>query len=167
MSRFKPNKCQHADVIAVDQNFLPMMEIPRRKAMKALATGRALGLDPHTWIRMELAEVAGQQLQVIIFTKTKMVADGRLGFGRNNRAILRRDEFICQYDDCTRRGTTIDHVVPKCQGGESTWTNQVACCLTCNQKKAGRTPEQAGMKLKHPVRSPRFHLMQRFAQAVA
>ena len=27
MSRFKPNKCQHAQVIAVDQNFLPMVVI--------------------------------------------------------------------------------------------------------------------------------------------
>jgi hypothetical protein len=165
MSRFKPNKCQHAQVIAVDSNFLPMMEIPRRKAIKAVATGRAMGLDPHTWSRQALEEVDGQQLTVIIFTRTKMVSDGRLGFGRNNRAILRRDEFVCQYDDCTRKATTIDHVVPRCQGGLSTWHNQVACCLSCNQRKAGRTPEQAGMKLKHPVRSPRFHLMQRFQRA--
>jgi hypothetical protein len=166
MSRFKPNKCQHADVIAVDRNFLPMMEIPRRKAMKALATGRAEVLDMRTWARMSLADVIGQALTVIVFSHAKQVADRRLGFGRNNRAILRRDDFVCQYDDCTRRATTVDHVVPRCQGGQSTWENQVGCCLACNQRKAGRTPEQAGMKLKGPVRSPRFHLMQRFQRAV-
>jgi hypothetical protein len=162
MSRFKPNKCQHADVIAVDQNFLPMMEVPRRKAMKALATGRAQVLDMKTWARLGLVDVAGRQLTVIIFPKTHAVQDRRLGFGRNNRAILRRDDFVCQYDACTRKATTIDHVVPRCQGGQSTWENQVGCCLSCNQKKGGRTPDQAGMKLKHPVRSPKYHLLERF-----
>ena len=32
------------------------------------------------------------------------------------------------------------------------WENIVTCCITCNRKKGGRTPEQAGMRL---VRSPR------------
>jgi hypothetical protein len=47
---------------------------------------------------------------------------------------------------------TYDHVVPRAQGGKTTWTNIVSCCVKCNSKKAGRTPEQAKMKLlKKPV----------------
>ena len=119
-----------------------------------------------SWARLGISEVVGRQITVIIFSKTKAVQDTRLGFGRNNRAILRRDDFICQYKGCNRRATTIDHVVPRCQGGLSTWQNQVGCCLACNQAKAGRTPEQAGMELKSMVRSPRYHLMVRFKHAV-
>ena len=48
---------------------------------------------------------------------------------------------------------TIDHVVPRAQGGESTWDNCVLACVACNKAKADRTPKQAGMKLrKEPVR---------------
>ena len=48
---------------------------------------------------------------------------------------------------------TVDHVVPRSQGGASSWTNCVAACVRCNALKADRTPEQAGMKLRRrPVR---------------
>ena len=48
---------------------------------------------------------------------------------------------------------TIDHVIPRAQGGESTWDNCVLACVVCNKAKADRTPKQAGMKLrKQPVR---------------
>ena len=48
---------------------------------------------------------------------------------------------------------TIDHVVPRAQGGESNWTNCVLACLECNKRKADRTPEQAKVRLrKEPVR---------------
>ena len=69
-------------------------------------------------------------------------ARSRLGLGHGGYGILRRDAHSCQY--CSAKATTLDHVVPRCQGGPSTWTNLVACCLPCNQRKGGRTPEQAG-----------------------
>ena len=36
---------------------------------------------------------------------------------------------------------------PRSRGGPNTWANLVACCAPCNQRKADRTPEEAGMKL--------------------
>ena len=48
---------------------------------------------------------------------------------------------------------TIDHVIPRSQGGASTWENCVLACIGCNKRKADRTPHQAGMRLrKVPVR---------------
>ena len=47
----------------------------------------------------------------------------------------------------SRSATTIDHVVPRCQQGPSTWGNSVAACRTCNERKGGRTPQEAGMRL--------------------
>jgi len=79
----------------------------------------------------------------------------RIRFCRKN-VLVGRDRGICQY--CGKQfptddGLTFDHVVPRSQGGKTVWENVVACCFPCNQKKAGRTPEQAGMKvLKKPVR---------------
>ena len=36
---------------------------------------------------------------------------------------------------------------PLSQGGQDRWGNVVTACKRCNNHKAGRTPEQAGMEL--------------------
>lgn len=69
--------------------------------------------------------------------------------------IFKRDRYTCQY--CGGQpGTeelTLDHVVPRSQGGGFSWENIVLACVDCNQRKANRTPAQAGMKLrKQPSR---------------
>jgi 5-methylcytosine-specific restriction endonuclease McrA len=75
-------------------------------------------------------------------------------FSRKN--ILIRDEYVCQY--CGREFTasdlTVDHVIPKVQGGANEWTNVVACCRGCNMKKGGQTPRQAGMLLVRKAFKP-------------
>ena len=54
---------------------------------------------------------------------------------------------------CSRRAElTFDHVVPVAQGGRKDWENIVTCCVTCNRRKGGRTPAEAGM---HLIRVPR------------
>jgi hypothetical protein len=50
------------------------------------------------------------------------------------------------------RDLTYDHVMPRSKGGKTTWTNIATCCVDCNSRKGGRTPEQAGMRLlKAPI----------------
>ena len=75
----------------------------------------------------------------------------------NRRNIFARDRNRCQY--CGRNYPTselsLDHVVPRSQQGKSSWTNLVCCCVRCNAKKGGRTPEQARMKLITVPRQPR------------
>ncbi len=73
----------------------------------------------------------------------------------NRRNILARDGHRCQY--CGRRFVTaklsLDHVLPRCRGGQATWENIVCACLGCNLRKGGRTPREADMRLlKEPVR---------------
>jgi 5-methylcytosine-specific restriction endonuclease McrA len=74
-------------------------------------------------------------------------------FSRRN--VAKRDHYTCQYCGAQPGGEaiTIDHVIPRSQAGTSSWTNCVAACETCNARKADRTPEQAGMRLrKRPAR---------------
>ena len=61
--------------------------------------------------------------------------------------VFNRDHYICQYCSKETRHLTLDHVIPRYQGGQHTWENLVSACVSCNRRKAGRTPEQAGMKL--------------------
>ena len=156
------HKHRQSTVIAVDGNYLPMLEISRQHALTAMATGRCHALDIKTWAKLGLGDVWNQPIHVVVFQSAKAVTEVKLGFGRGNSAILKRDDHICQYQGCTRRATTVDHVIPRCQGGKSTWGNLVACCKECNSRKGGRTPQEAGMVLRGQIRSPKYHLLEKF-----
>jgi 5-methylcytosine-specific restriction endonuclease McrA len=91
--------------------------------------------------------------EVIALRSYDRVPSSVVTFSRRN--IFKRDHYTCQY--CGKQpgadALTIDHVVPRAQGGESRWDNCVLACLECNGRKADRTPAQAGMRLrKTPVR---------------
>jgi 5-methylcytosine-specific restriction endonuclease McrA len=91
--------------------------------------------------------------EVITLTEYDRLPTASVTFSRRN--IFKRDKFVCQY--CGEQpGTdalTIDHVVPRAQGGESRWDNCVLACVDCNHRKADRTPQQAAMRLRRtPVR---------------
>lgn len=91
--------------------------------------------------------------KVIKLTYNVAVPMAELPFCREN--IFIRDEYTCQYCGkvLPRSELTLDHVYPKSRFGPDIWENIVACCKDCNQKKADRTPKEAGMKLiKRPYR---------------
>lgn len=68
-------------------------------------------------------------------------------FSREN--IYSRDRGRCQYCGVhvAPGDWEYEHVVPRAQGGQTTWENIVVACTACNQRKANRTPAQAGMRL--------------------
>jgi 5-methylcytosine-specific restriction endonuclease McrA len=77
----------------------------------------------------------------------------QISFSRKN--LFARDDNSCQYCGQKRDSSelTYDHVVPRSLGGKTDWQNIVTCCIACNRRKGGRTPEQAGMRLlRHPRR---------------
>lgn len=82
-------------------------------------------------------------------------------FSRNN--VYLRDNGKCQYcgRKVTRDAFTYEHVIPRFKGGKTTWENVVVACVSCNQRKAHRTPEEAGMRLLStpvkPKKLPEFH----------
>lgn len=63
--------------------------------------------------------------------------------------LLRRDHHTCAYCGQGFAGSELqcEHIVPASRGGAWSWMNLVAACAACNQRKAARTPEEAGMPL--------------------
>ncbi len=82
---------------------------------------------------------------------------GAVKFSRNN--IFARDKHSCQY--CGRHfkteELTFDHVIPIAKGGKKDWTNIVTACIRCNNKKSGRTPEEANMHLVKKPKKPNWN----------
>lgn len=74
----------------------------------------------------------------------------------SRQTLFQRDRHICAYCGKVfdRNDLTVDHILPRAQGGKTTWDNTVAACFPCNSVKADRTPEQAGMHLKFKPKKP-------------
>ena len=91
--------------------------------------------------------------EVIVLCGYDRLPVAHVTFSRRN--IFKRDHYTCQYCGAQPGSAelTLDHVVPRAQGGVSSWVNCVLACTDCNKRKADRTPEQARMHLrKRPVR---------------
>jgi len=75
-----------------------------------------------------------------------------------NSALFIRDRHLCLY--CGRKFSakqlTRDHVMPRSKGGPDHWKNVVSACRRCNQFKADKLPEEAGMELIALPYKPNF-----------
>ena len=70
------------------------------------------------------------------------------------KEVFRRDQHTCQYCGKSYKDLTIDHVIPRHQGGLQVWDNVVTACSTCNHKKGGRNLNECGMKLRKKPKAP-------------
>jgi len=112
------------------------------------------------WVRTASTQI--QVPRVIRLLDYEKVPRHAVKFNRRN--IFARDNNQCQF--CGKRFPTtdlsLDHIVPRSQGGVSSWENIVCACIDCNVRKGGRTPKQAHMSLirkpEKPKRSPLLNL---------
>ena len=124
--------------------------------------GMAFRKDPsgHDWINTASAQI--QVPRVIRLVGYDKLPKQTVKFNRRN--IFARDHNQCQY--CGKKfpmpELSLDHVIPRSQGGRTTWENIVCACVACNVRKGGRTPKQAHMGLirkpEKPKRSPVLNL---------
>lgn len=94
--------------------------------------------------------------RVIMLLCYDKIPKKELKLTRNN--LYCRDKDTCQYcgEHFPRIDLNLDHVIPRDQGGKSTWENLVCSCIDCNTRKANRTPEQAHMKLLRKPAKPKW-----------
>ena len=106
---------------------------------------------PADWVRaVRISIQVPRVIRLLYFEKTPRQT---LRFNRRN--LFARDGNCCQY--CGKSLPTsqlsLDHVLPRSRGGQTSWENIVASCLKCNTRKGGRTPQEARMQLKRaPIR---------------
>lgn len=131
------------NVVSWEEAFTKIWSDPRVRVIEHSADGAVVGV--HRDVRVPSVIVLGE---VIVPHKQ------RIRFCRRN-VIIGRDQGRCQYcgNFFMTEELSLDHVLPRALGGKTCWENVVAACIDCNQKKAARTPEQAGMTLlKKPVK---------------
>ncbi len=142
-----------ANVLLVNASYEPMAVVALRRAVGLLYIEKAETVETNGVI-LHSPSTAFPAPSVIRLTHYISPARRRIKFNRKN--VLRRDGFRCQYCGRKDAGLTIDHVIPLALGGKHKWGNVVACCHSCNNRKADRPPEKAKMKLRSRPREPAF-----------
>ena len=138
-------------VLILDNAMQPVDVVSWMRAMQLLVTGKAEVVEEYDDVEIRSAHQSWKLPSVLRKVCSKFRYRPRKAkFSRRN--IMARDNDCCQYCPA-KTDLTLDHVLPTSQGGKTTWENVVTACFDCNQMKGGRTPEQAGMKLKKlPIR---------------
>lgn len=142
-----------AEVIHIEDGQYANYDFESWCEMSELRSGQKT-LD-QDWVRAVNFEI--QVPRIIRLTRFEHVPHQSLRFNRRN--LFARDGNRCQY--CGKSLPTsqlsLDHVIPRSRGGETSWDNVVCACVACNTKKGGRTPKEARMNLISQPRRPRHN----------
>jgi 5-methylcytosine-specific restriction endonuclease McrA len=128
-----------------------MSVINVKKAIILLYLGKAEIIEAHDGRAVHSVSMSIPFPSIVRLSVYVRVPFKKIILSRKN--ILRRDGHRCQF--CGRGDVplTVDHVVPLSRGGEDAWENLVSACVSCNNKKGDRTPEEAYMPLsRRPMR---------------
>ena len=172
--------------LILNKHWLPVRTATIREAIGLVACGSARIIDPVTyevhdldsWHAVSQAEArfAGARIrsmrlslappEVLVLTGYEGLGARAVVFSRSN--LFKRDRYTCQYCGARPRTSemTIDHILPRSRGGQSSWENCVLSCFDCNKRKRNRTPVEAAMHMrKTPVR-PSWAALSALSQSI-
>jgi len=172
MQRTEPARVLSNSVLVLNRFYMAVHVISARRAFIMLYSdtaevihleeGHFANYDFATWC--ELSELHSEEpaphddwVQAVNFRIQVPRVIRLLAFDRaprqslrfNRRNLFARDNYSCQYcgGSFPTNQLSMDHVLPRSRGGETTWENIVCSCVKCNTKKGGRTPKEARMRL--------------------
>jgi 5-methylcytosine-specific restriction endonuclease McrA len=162
----------NSNVLVLNRSFLPIHVTSVRRAFSLVYSGTASVVDEQyqtfdfaSWAARpaaasdeQIGTTSGalQVPRVIVLCLFDRFPRRHVRYSRAN--VFTRDDFTCQYcgERPPRSQLNLDHVVPRAQGGRTSWENVVASCVNCNRRKGGRTPEQAKLRLQRRPERPRW-----------
>lgn len=141
-------------VLVLNSSLQPLSIIPERRLIVLLSKQKVTFVDENARLLIE-ESIRARRLELerpVIVQLLANVRIPRLALQPTRSNILLRDEDTCQYCNKRTRELTLDHVIPRSRGGQSTWENLVASCRSCNGKKGNRLLKEVNM---HLLRQPR------------
>ena len=149
-------------VLLLNQSYEPIMVIGAKRAIILILSEKVDALENYrefihsVYLTLPLPSV----IKLREYTRIQ-----RRNIVLSRKNILKRDNHTCQYCSISSIPMTVDHIVPKQRGGEDSWYNLVAACVSCNTKKGNRTPKEIQMLLKKKPRKPTMVLhLQKFVK---
>ena len=162
------------DVLLLNADYSPVRVLDWRRAVTLLLDDKAVLVEPYAG-RLIRSPSTTLPWPAVVNLKHYARHRGKVRFNRQN--VLARDGWSCQYCNRAPRSSTgrpitvdltLDHVVPRSRSKEgrvqlpwngkrvpvTSWQNVVTACRPCNQRKADKTLEQAGLRLRQWPRRP-------------
>lgn len=140
--------------LVLNAGYEPLSVVSSRRAALLVMRGRASVLAEEGTPIVSPSALMPRPAVILLHRYVRVVR--RRPSAPSRRGVLRRDGRICVY--CSRPAGTVDHVVPRSRGGESSWENLVACCGPCNVRKGDKTLEQLGWRLTTTPKAPAHHM---------
>src|SRR6202166_368805 len=127
----------HAPVLVLNASYEPINVCAARRAIVLVLKGVAMAEEENGHF-LHAARLALRVPSVIRLLEYRRIPHQTRALSRKN--ILLRDRNTCQYCGVLLPSgeLTLDHVIPRSRGGNSTWENLVACCHACNRRKGNR-----------------------------
>ena len=148
-------------VLVLDVSWQPQSRTSWERAITLIFEGKTEAVAFYEDRTVHSATNEWKVPSVIRWLKSTVRRKRSMRFSRDN--IFIRDRGECQYcgAQVTRHSDsdqsfTFDHVLPRSKGGKTDWTNVVTSCVSCNQRKGSRLPQQAGMKLRRLPEKPKM-----------
>jgi len=135
------------ETLVLSPGYEPVARVHWQRAITLLFMGKVEVVEEYEDKEIKSVTFSLKMPSVVRFLRAIRGKKKVVKFSREN--VYARDKGRCQY--CAvpvpRCEITYDHVTPRAHGGSTIWENVVISCMECNQRKGGRTPAQAGMKL--------------------
>ncbi|MEB3284658.1 MAG: HNH endonuclease [Candidatus Sericytochromatia bacterium] len=139
-------------VLVLSSSYQPLYTCGVERAIRLLYLGKAVSVKDSDEVMRSPSVV--MRVPSAIRLLVKAVVHRYYDAMRPTRqAIFRRDGQACQYCG-SHTNLTLDHVIPRAKGGKDTWENLVAACVSCNNKKGDRRPEEVNMRLMKTPKPP-------------
>ena len=136
--------------LKLDSSFRPIGIIDSVEALVLCLIGKARTIEDYSNVISTVSK-SFKLPAVIVLNRYVKFRFSHMACNRTN--VFWRDNNQCQYcgNIFPLEKLTLDHVMPKSRGGNNTWTNLVAACKKCNQRKGNRTTKESGMQ---PIKEP-------------
>jgi hypothetical protein len=148
-------------VLLLNADWSPIKFVSDIRAIKLILKGRAetICLDESPSVWEEFFFTTSTSFQVPATIRLLDRASIHVGPPRFRKKILyNRDSWTCQYcrKKLGRGSVTIDHVLPRCKGGKTTWKNCVVSCKQCNKEKGNKLLHETNMSLLRVPSEPKI-----------
>ncbi len=144
-------------VLLLNASYEPLTLVSWKRAMALVISGRAEMVEQAGDSVVRSAGGAEFPLPHVVRLMT-MVTFAGMRERRSQRfsksALSARDDHRCQVTKCDERGSTIDHLVPRSRGGETSWENCVLMCPAHNSRKGDKLLGELGWKLERRPSAP-------------
>lgn len=164
----------HVRCTVLNSDYSPLSVVSAKRGLILIFEGKAVCSEEHPdFIVHSAHDIWPVPTQIILKEYVRSRSTHKVSAILTQRNLFLRDGYTCQY--CQRHRSqlakkeflTRDHVIPMARGGKDTWTNVVAACNECNNKKGDRLLDEVGMKLrKEPAKPSVYELWSRAGKKI-